>query len=83
MNTCNMDTQEHYTQFCSHITCEALHNEDLVPVTNRRCLCELAKQIGFMDQAQEIFHLEEQLCTFKHVVSFIKSWEKEVKQFDK
>ncbi|KAK7869540.1 hypothetical protein R5R35_002309 [Gryllus longicercus] len=67
LNTCNMSTQEHYTQFCSHITCEALHNEDVVPVTNRRCLCELAKQIGFMDQAQDIFKLEEQLSTFRHV----------------
>ncbi|KAK6643306.1 hypothetical protein RUM43_004811 [Polyplax serrata] len=67
LNTCNMATQEHYAQFYSHITCEAIHNEDLVPVTNRRCLCELAKQIGFIDQAQDIFQLEEQLCTFKHV----------------
>lgn len=38
LNTCNMDTQEHYVQFCSHVTCEALYNEDLVPVTNRRCV---------------------------------------------
>ncbi|XP_069685217.1 transmembrane protein 94 isoform X2 [Periplaneta americana] len=84
LNTCNMATQEHYTQFCSHVTCEALYNEDLVPVTNRRkanlsedmavllpgankCLCELAKQIGFVDQAQNIFRLEEQLSTFRHV----------------
>lgn len=36
LNTCNMATQEHYVQFCSHVTCEALYNEDLVPVTNRR-----------------------------------------------
>jgi len=34
-----------------------------------RCLCELAKQIGFMDQAQDIFNLEQQLSTFRHVVS--------------
>ncbi|XP_012258440.1 transmembrane protein 94 isoform X4 [Athalia rosae] len=67
LNTCNMETQEHYTQFCCHVTCEALYNENLVPVTNRRCLCELAKQIGFQDQAQEIFKLEEQLSTFRHV----------------
>ncbi|CAL1678432.1 unnamed protein product [Lasius platythorax] len=67
LNTCNMDTQEHYTQFCCHVTCEALYNENLVPVTNRRCLCELAKQIGFQDQAQTIFQLEQQLCTFRHV----------------
>ncbi|XP_021935663.1 transmembrane protein 94 isoform X3 [Zootermopsis nevadensis] len=84
LNTCNMATQEHYTQFCSHVTCEALYDEDLVPVTNRRkanlsedmavllpgankCLCELAKQIGFMDQAQDVFKLEDQLSTFRHV----------------
>ncbi|OXU20778.1 hypothetical protein TSAR_005268 [Trichomalopsis sarcophagae] len=111
LNTCNMETQEHYTQFCCHVTCEALHNENLVPVTNRRgremskkctascqanaedkfgyeandtsrpmylvdesgclgqmwCLCELAKQIGFKDQAKEIFHLDQQLSTFRHV----------------
>ncbi|XP_051174017.1 transmembrane protein 94 isoform X2 [Leptopilina boulardi] len=67
LNTCNMDTQEHYTKFCSHVSCEALHSENLIPVTNRRCLCELAKQIGFQDQAQEIFQLQQQLSTFRHV----------------
>ncbi|XP_066585135.1 endoplasmic reticulum magnesium-transporting P-type ATPase isoform X2 [Prorops nasuta] len=67
LNTCNMETQEHYMQFCCHVTCEALYNENLVPVTNRRCLCELAKQIGFQDQAQNIFQLEQQLSTFRHV----------------
>lgn len=36
LNTCNMETQEHYTQFCCHVTCEAVYNENLVPVTNRR-----------------------------------------------
>lgn len=36
LNTCNMDTQEHYSQFCAHVTCEAQHSENLVPVTNRR-----------------------------------------------
>nr|CAD7588508.1 unnamed protein product [Timema genevievae] len=69
LNTCNMYTHEHYNQFCSHVTCEAIHNEDLVPVTNRRCLCELAKQIGFIDHAQDIFLLEEQLSTFRNVQS--------------
>ncbi|XP_012258438.1 transmembrane protein 94 isoform X2 [Athalia rosae] len=72
LNTCNMETQEHYTQFCCHVTCEALYNENLVPVTNRRCLCELAKQIGFQDQAQEIFKLEEQLSTFRHVPEMVR-----------
>ncbi|KAJ8916114.1 hypothetical protein NQ315_004481 [Exocentrus adspersus] len=67
LNTCNYDTQDRYTAFCSHITCEAIYNESLIPVTNRRCLCELAKEIGFMDQAQKIFSLEEQLSTFRHL----------------
>ncbi|XP_063240300.1 transmembrane protein 94 isoform X2 [Bacillus rossius redtenbacheri] len=67
LNTCNMRTHRHYSQFCAHVSCEAAHHEDLVPVTNRRCLCELAKQIGFVDQAQEIFDLEVQLSTFRHV----------------
>lgn len=67
LNTCNMATQEHYAAFCAHVTCEALHDEDLVPVTNRRCLCELAKQIGFVDKAQDLFQLQQQLSTFRHV----------------
>ncbi|XP_050731549.1 transmembrane protein 94-like isoform X3 [Eriocheir sinensis] len=94
LNTCNPATQEHYTQFCAHITCEAMYNEDLVPVsqrsgggegwegsattphhtpptdipvTSRGCLCELAKQIGFSQQAQQPFVLEHQLSTFRHV----------------
>lgn len=67
LNTCNMGTHEHYVQFCSHITCEALYNEDLVPVTNRRCLCELSKQIGFTENVKNGYYLMEQLCTFRHV----------------
>ncbi|XP_066939120.1 transmembrane protein 94 isoform X21 [Macrobrachium rosenbergii] len=67
LNTCNPATQNHYTQFCAHITCEAMYNEDLVPVSQRRCLCELAKQIGFTEQAQVPFELEHQLSTFRHV----------------
>lgn len=39
-----------------------------------RCLCELAKQIGFQDQAQNIFQLEQQLSTFRHVVSIVRAF---------
>lgn len=67
----NLFLQEHYSHFCSHITCEAMYNEHLVPVTNRRCLCELAKQIGFSDHAEEIFKLEQQLSTFRHLVNIL------------
>ncbi|KAK3883546.1 hypothetical protein Pcinc_012149 [Petrolisthes cinctipes] len=38
-----------------------------IPVCPRGCLCELAKQIGFSEQAQEPFELEHQLSTFRHV----------------
>lgn len=47
-----------------------MYNENLVPVSNRRCLCELAKEIGFVDQAQKIFQLEQQLSVFRHLVKF-------------
>ncbi|KAL1497616.1 hypothetical protein ABEB36_008545 [Hypothenemus hampei] len=67
LNTCHIDTQEHYSNFCSHISCEAMYNENLVPVSNRRCLCELAKEIGFVDQAEKIFQLEQKLSVFRHL----------------
>lgn len=67
LNTCNTETQDHYSAFCSHITCEAIYNEHLIPVINRRCLCELAKEIGFLNQAEKIFNLEQQLSTFRHL----------------
>ncbi|KAF5293602.1 hypothetical protein FQA39_LY03087 [Lamprigera yunnana] len=67
LNTCNVQTQESYSTFCSHITCEAMYNENLIPVANRRCLCELAKEIGFLDQAEKIFSLEQQLSSFRHL----------------
>ena len=34
-----------------------------------RCLCDLAKQIGFSTKALDIFQLEKILGMFKHVVS--------------
>ncbi|XP_044759855.1 transmembrane protein 94 isoform X2 [Coccinella septempunctata] len=67
LNTCNPATEKQYSNFCSHITCEAQINENLVPVSNRRCLCELAKIIGFVDEARKIFNMEQKLCTFRHL----------------
>jgi hypothetical protein len=51
-----------------------LINNALLTMTNdfiilHRCLCELAKQIGFQEQAQDAFILQQQLSTFRHVVS--------------
>lgn len=44
-------------------------SEDLVPVTNRRCLCELAKQIGFTDSVTNAYNVQECLAVFRHLVS--------------
>ncbi|XP_030383039.1 transmembrane protein 94 isoform X2 [Scaptodrosophila lebanonensis] len=67
LNTCSPLTHEHYAQFCSHVTAVAMLDKDLVPVTNRRCLCELAKQIGFTDHATDRFALEGQLASYRHL----------------
>ncbi|XP_039486468.1 transmembrane protein 94 isoform X3 [Drosophila santomea] len=82
LNTCSPLTHEHYAQFCGHVTAVAMLDKDLVPVTNRyayaliessksflhgRCLCELAKQIGFTDHATDRFALEGQLASYRHL----------------
>ncbi|KAG4070537.1 hypothetical protein HA402_001203 [Bradysia odoriphaga] len=81
VNTCCPLTQEHYAKFCGHVTAVAMLDKDLVPVTNRyeivesrmnsfmhgRCLCELAKQIGFTSNAREIFNLEGQIASYMHL----------------
>lgn len=45
LNTCNPRTQEEFVQFSDHIACESMNSEVAVPVINKRCLCELARQI--------------------------------------
>ncbi|KAL9880064.1 transmembrane protein 94 isoform X1 [Glossina fuscipes] len=81
LNTCSPLTHAHYAKFCGHVTAVATMDKDLVPVTNRyaivestmknflhgRCLCELAKQIGFTDHATDRFTLEGQLATYRHL----------------
>ncbi|KRG03523.1 transmembrane protein 94 isoform X2 [Drosophila mojavensis] len=67
LNTCSPLTHEHYAQFCGHVSAVAMLDKDLVPVTNRRCLCELAKQIGFTDHATDRFALEGQLASYRHL----------------
>ncbi|KAJ0177027.1 hypothetical protein K1T71_007036 [Dendrolimus kikuchii] len=67
LNTCAPAPRHTYAHFCAHLTCEALYSEDLVPVTNRRCLCELAKQIGFTDSVANAYTVEECLAVFRHL----------------
>ncbi|XP_058443987.1 transmembrane protein 94 isoform X3 [Malaya genurostris] len=82
VNTCCPLTQAHYAKFCGHVTAVAMLDKDLVPVTNRyaivesslncfmhgRCLCELARQIGFTPHARDIFNLEGQISSYRHLL---------------
>ncbi|KAG7303015.1 hypothetical protein JYU34_013023 [Plutella xylostella] len=67
LNTCAPQPRHTYAHFCAHLTCEAQLSEDLVPVTNRRCLCELAKQIGFTDAVAENYGVADCLAVFRHL----------------
>lgn len=67
LNTCNQDAQDEFIQFCDHIACESLHNEAAVPVVNKRCLCELARQIGFTENAVKGYEYNYQIAMFRHV----------------
>ncbi|XP_075973229.1 transmembrane protein 94-like protein l(2)k05819 [Anticarsia gemmatalis] len=67
LNTCAPSPRHTYAHFCAHLTCEAQYSEDLVPVTNRRCLCELAKQIGFTDAVTDSYEVQECLAIFRHL----------------
>ncbi|RWS16661.1 uncharacterized protein B4U79_14914 [Dinothrombium tinctorium] len=67
LNTCNNAAQEEYTQFCDHIQCESLNNEASVPVVNKRCLCELARQMGFSSDAVTGYDYIFQISSFRHI----------------
>ncbi|RWS28155.1 uncharacterized protein B4U80_10848 [Leptotrombidium deliense] len=67
LNTCNQEAQQEYTQFCDHITCESLNNEASVPVVNKRCLCELARRMGFSSEAISGYEYVFQISSFRHI----------------
>ncbi|KAL4241053.1 hypothetical protein ACF0H5_001831 [Mactra antiquata] len=66
-NTCNLETARWYTQFTDHVACAGLQNEETVAVVNRRCLCALAREIGFSENAMDIFTLEKTLGMYRQV----------------
>lgn len=45
----------------------------MVDLLISRCLCELAKQIGFKEGARDIFKLEGQIASYMHLVSNIET----------
>jgi len=50
LNTCNSETQEHYSHFSSHIACESMKDKYSVPVINRRYVWGLQVRwvLGFL-----------------------------------
>ncbi|XP_059617967.1 transmembrane protein 94 isoform X2 [Phlebotomus argentipes] len=67
VNTCCPLTQAYYSQFCGHVTAVALFDKDLVPVTNRRCLCGLSTKIGFKKRARDVFTLQGKIASYRHL----------------
>ncbi|KAK3767344.1 hypothetical protein RRG08_039160 [Elysia crispata] len=67
LNTCNENTSEWYTQFTDHVACAARENKETVAVVGRRCLCSLSKEMGFTDDAVNIFSQEATLGAYRQV----------------
>eukprot|EP00095_Tigriopus_kingsejongensis_P007584 maker-scaffold506_size152672-snap-gene-0.29 protein:Tk07584 transcript:maker-scaffold506_size152672-snap-gene-0.29-mRNA-1 annotation:"Uncharacterized protein KIAA0195" len=81
LNTCNIQTEEKYTNFFNHLTCESMKNEDsarsthsskdnvinMLPIVTRGCLCELSRKIGFDSKTAHQYSLSSQIQTFRHV----------------
>ncbi|CAL1531562.1 unnamed protein product [Lymnaea stagnalis] len=67
LNTCSCKTTEWYTQFTDHVSCAAKEKKDTVAVVNRRCLCLLSREIGFTDDAINIFTHEATLGVYRQV----------------
>ncbi|XP_014661529.1 PREDICTED: uncharacterized protein KIAA0195-like isoform X2 [Priapulus caudatus] len=69
LNTCNAETSDFYTLFTDHVYRASLSDKDAIGVVNRRCLCEMARQIGFKDCAMDIFSLDKQLAVYRNLSS--------------
>ncbi|XP_064610858.1 transmembrane protein 94-like isoform X2 [Liolophura sinensis] len=67
LNTCNSAAKAWYSQFTDHVASSAVKNKETVAVVNRRCLCELARQMGFSEKATILFDLEQCFGMYKQV----------------
>ena len=73
LNTCNISTEEKYTNFFNHLVCESVRvdghghhagkrsNIDVLPIVTRGCLCELARKIGFGPRTAAQYTLSSQI----------------------
>ncbi|ESN95204.1 hypothetical protein HELRODRAFT_86932, partial [Helobdella robusta] len=76
LNTCNLETIEQYTEFADHVSCMSHKHKEAIPVVNRRCFCELTRQIGFGQNAKEIFQTQNVYGIYQHVDSRCSSEDK-------
>jgi hypothetical protein len=67
LNTCNASAQQEYARFCDHMTNESLQNEASLPVVRKRCLCELARRVGFTTAATHDYTYLTQLGCFRQI----------------
>ena len=80
MNTCNLSTEDRYTNFFNYLICESIRLEsqtkvedhhgggiELLPIVTRGCLCELANKIGFDKSLEKNYDFTNQVQTFKHI----------------
>ena len=70
LNTCNLATEEKYTDFFNYLVCESAREPlqrpggdtimpDLLPIPARGCLCELSFRIGFNPEVEAGWELEQ------------------------
>ena len=81
LNTCNISTEEKYTNFFNHLVCESVRvdghghagkrsNIDVLPIVTRGCLCELARKIGFGPRTAAQYTLSSQIQVCQSFGSF-------------
>lgn len=68
LNNCNPDMFPRYTALADYLTLLADRSPDgrEVAAINHRCMCGLARQIGFVESATQPFQLATSLAAFRH-----------------
>ncbi|XP_003739856.1 transmembrane protein 94 [Galendromus occidentalis] len=65
LSNCDEKTHEKNAAFFDHVSFESEDREMWVPVINKRCLCDLSRQIGFTDRATNSYEQLQHLYMFR------------------
>ncbi|PAA61229.1 hypothetical protein BOX15_Mlig031032g1, partial [Macrostomum lignano] len=65
LNNCHPSARPSYDAFAHHVTAVTLPDDPRACVNKRRCLCDLARLIGFKDAARDPFSLQFTLGTYQ------------------